>query len=344
MKPLIIMLCLAVWFKASAIMTFTPEGRQLTPPPVDLGLEAWELHGQWQGCSGIPIAPDWFITVRHIGVFVGSEFRFKEERYTAMQAVEVPQTDLLLYKVDHPFPIHAQLWDQADTVMGRDAVIFGRGMCRGAAIDLHDGRDHGWLWGAADGRLSWGTCVISGTFDAGPVRGPVLTWPWRAGLRQTDGTLTNGDSGGGLFLKEDDGRWKLAGLHFDCDPNGTFNQDTLYSLNQKADLPFHAAIHDGRGLWKGIEGESYTLLNPASPDPLPMLSSATPIAPYAEFIRAVIAPGSTLGLQYPPRLQWSRHKLMAAGCVGVVLLLSVVIFGIKVRRKRSIASSRSPLV
>ena len=82
-------------------------------------------------------------------------------------------TDLRIWEVCEPMPgPYAPLYETEDEV-GKDLVIFGRGLRRGEEISLDspNGPEHrGWRAGEADFRLRWGLNVVSEVFDAAGVR------------------------------------------------------------------------------------------------------------------------------------------------------------------------------
>ncbi len=334
--------CLAVLLFAGAVAAravIIPggEGRELTPP-ADPALHAvWDLHGAWQDCCGIPVAQRWFVAVAHVGVHLHSDFTLGGKAYHPTEVVEVQDTDLLLYKVDSDFPAWVELWDPSQGGEGgKAAAIFGRGMPRGPVLTSADGRECGWRWMPPDGKLSHGTNVISSVLDAGPHHGDMLVWTFDRDGGGTEGALADGDSGGGVFLQDSAGRWRLAGLNYGLNPVYG-GEDTEYRVHP-GEKSFMAAVHDERGLWKGLVGREFTLADPKLPGPVPMTHGATRLAPHAEFIRAVIAPGSTLGASHRPKFKWTRHKVLAAGgLAGAAVLLAAWL-----SRRRGRACSGGP--
>ena len=135
------------------------------------------------------------------------------------------------------------------------------------------------------------------------------------------GHCPSGDSGGGLFLKDAAGHWRLAGIHFDVDPS-VGGKETQYALTESGDDSFWAAIHDGRGLWRGLLGEKFRAMGQLEDHPAPMWSGATRIAPQATLIRSIIAPGSAEAAKYPPpRIIWGKHKILGVKITGGLLVL-----------------------
>lgn len=322
MKWIALTFSLALLQPLSAIIVFDEPGRQLEPPADAKMREGWNLHGAWQGATGVLVGRDWFLTVAHVGTHVGSFFDWNGHAYHTTEVVAVPHSDLLLYRVDETFPAWIELWDaDCGREISHSALLLGRGCARGLPIQMKNLPSPGWLWGESDGRLSWGTCDVKEIFQAGADLGELLVWTWDRSGGPTTGTLSAGDSGGGLLLQDPQGTWRLAGLHFDVDP-AVDGADTQYSFTEAGD-PFWAAIHDGRGLWRGVLGMSFKAIDADAPAPLSMWAGATRIAPHADFIRSVIAPGSRVGEGFRPAFHWSARKIaiLLAGLVGLGGLL-----------------------
>ena len=273
---------------APAILIFRDPGRQLEPPADAEMKRCWDLHGAWQGATGVIVARDWFITSAHMGTRVGGFFDWGGRAYLTTEAAAVPNSDLMLYRIDGSFPAWVEFWDDScGNEAERPALLIGRGCARGAALRIPAKDSPGWLWGDSDGRLSWGQNVISHVFDAGENHGGLLVWTWDKGGNDLEGTLGVGDRGGGVFLKDARGLWRLAGIHFDLDPS-VGGADTQYSLSENDD-PFWAAIHDGRSLWKGTLGQPFKPVEVLADKPSPMWAGATRIAPHTAFLTSVIA-------------------------------------------------------
>jgi hypothetical protein len=311
--------------QARAIIVYNEDGRNLTSPD-DAGLKAcWDAHGSWQGATGVAVSPQWFLSALHVGKDTGRFFDLNGKSYQTIEAAAVPNTDLVLMKVDGTLPHWVELWDEScGAELKQSGVVIGRGCARGQEILLPNDAKPGWLWGESDGKLSWGRCELAEYFDTGPTLGSLLVWAWDRKQGADTGTLSAGDSGGGLFLKDAQGKWRLAGIHFDVDPS-VGGKDTQYSKNASGADPFWACIQDGRGLWRGVLGEAYRPAHTLDDVAAPMWAGSSRVAPHAGLIRSIIAPGSTAASQYPPpAVIWGPHKLHAlvvAGflCIGMAL-------------------------
>ena len=320
---------------AQAIVIFRDPGRQLEPPADAEMKRCWDLHGAWQGATGVIVARDWFITSAHLGTRVGGFFDWGGRAYLTTEAAAVPTSDLMLYRIDGSFPAWVEFWDDScGNEAQRAALLIGRGCARGAALRIPAKESPGWLWGDSDGRLSWGQNVISHVFDAGENHGGLLVWTWDKGGNDLEGTLGVGDCGGGVFLKDDRGLWRLAGIHFDVDPS-VGAADTQYSLSENAD-PFWAAIHDGRSLWKGTLGQPFKLVEGLADKPSPMWAGATRIAPHTAFLKSVVAQNvaAQAAQSASALVPFSKH-IMAEGVLAGLAVLAAGGWMISTKLRRS---------
>jgi hypothetical protein len=238
----------------------------------------WQYEGSVAGYLGVPIAPHFYITAKHIaGGYVGQDFDFHGDTYktigyyetvisndvlvtrhyttnTPGDYTETPTTgaaatDLRIWEVSHakPFPTYAPL-SGGGADIGATATIFGGGAQRGNAVSV--GTElKGWLWGATDYRQRWGRNVVTGTVDGGNRYGELLYCDFDKPGIADECHLSVGDSGGGLFVLEN-GLWRLAGINFSVD--GPFRTDSAGS-------PFNAALFDAGGL-EYVDGEKWVSL------------------------------------------------------------------------------------
>lgn len=199
----------------------------------------WQYEGKFMGFLGVPIAPYFLITAKHIGGDPGAVFDFHGDSYTTIAAHDNPASDLRIWEVDHakPFPTYAPLSSGVADI-GATATVFGRGTQRGAEVVV-GGEAKGWLWGAGDGVQRWGRNTVVDTYSD-PSLGELLYCHFdNPGLTE-ECHLSVGDSGGGMFVLEA-GLWCLAGIH--CTVDGPFRFDATGS-------PFNAALYDMGGLIK----------------------------------------------------------------------------------------------
>lgn len=107
--------------------------------------------------------------------------------------------------------------------LSQASTAIGCGVGRGTTIT-----GMGWLWGDTSSQVRrWGTNVTSMDIDAGNGSQSLLVTSFDLAAGADEAQVTFGDSGGGLFQKQD-GTWKLAGLTvgvdaasalYDHDPN-----------------------------------------------------------------------------------------------------------------------------
>lgn len=212
-KPLCVLLFLLA-AKTSPALIFYSTGSSsfnTTAPTGPLADSGWNLQGQWYGSSGIPIAPNYFITAQHIGGDVGGSFIFSGSSYTTTAFFNDPNSDLRIVQVDGTFSTYATLYT-GSSESGKDVVMFGRSYERGAEVVL-SGTSKGWEWGAQNGVLRWGENQITGIYNGGALYGySLLGMEFNSDAGPNEATYASGDSGGGVFIL-DEGIWKLAGIN-----------------------------------------------------------------------------------------------------------------------------------
>ena len=205
----------------------------------------WQYEGTMNGFLGVPIAPYFFISAKHIAEHsVGSVFDFHGDSYTTIAAHPSPNTDLRIWEVAHskPFPTFAPL-SSGDHDLGSLAAVYGRGTQRGVAVTINQ-QIKGWKWGAADGVQRWGRNVVEGTIDGGASYGELLYCDFNRNGVTHECHLSVGDSGGGIFVLEN-GLWRLAGINLAVD--GPFRKDASEGDG------YQAALVDAGGMeyWNG---------------------------------------------------------------------------------------------
>jgi hypothetical protein len=98
----------------------------------------------------------------------------------------------------------------------------------------------GWRWGDGDRVQSWGENVVTEAFDAGPGYGRLLYFTFDANGGPNESHLSVGDSGGGVFVQNAAGQWKLAGTNWLVD--GPFRDEA-------SGPSYLAALFDVGGLY-----------------------------------------------------------------------------------------------
>lgn len=291
--------------QAWAIIVFgSTDGRNLSAPTGTLADSGWQFEGSWQVGAGTAIAPNYFLTARHLGGSVGDSFTVHGVSYTTTAAYDDPAgTDLRIWQVAQKFTSYAPLYAKSDeTGTTSPLVTFGRGTARGADVSGPNGLQ-GYLWGGYDGALSWGTDRVSflTTLNGGP-SGNFLGFNFNSVVGQS-ATYSLGDSGGGLFLKDTDGVWKLAGVNYAVDGN--------YSLKPESDY-FSAAMYDARDYYVGGPGaNNHSFVSHPTPDQqLPQSAYASRVSDRLGFIN-----GAT-GVPEPGSVVLTTVGLAILACLG----------------------------
>ncbi len=273
---------------ASAVITFSDPGRNTTPPaPDSIAYAPWQLQGQFLGNLGTPIAPNYFITARHIGGNASKPFLFRGTTYSIDPSfanagkLDLPNSDLSIWKITGTFPAYATLYTDSNET-GKHLVTIGRGTQRGDPVVVGN-KTKGWLWGTQDYAQAWGENDVT-SIQTSSTAGDLLQFNFNSGNRPNEAILSRDDSGGAVFIQSD-GLWKLAGINYGA--------DGYYSLSASGTNPFYAALYDQNGLFYGDPG------NPAAPF-LPASGSgasyASRISSRASIIHSLI-PGCPINQQ-----------------------------------------------
>ncbi|NBR84089.1 MAG: hypothetical protein EBT61_01080 [Verrucomicrobia bacterium] len=276
-----------------------------TAPTGGLLDSGWQYQGTWGGSLGTAIAPDLFVTAKHLGGSVGDTFTYGGTTYQTTAVYDSPASDLRVWRVNGTFATYAPLYrDGSASALSQSAVVFGRGTQRGSEVTV-SGQLKGWTWGTTDQVQRWGQNTVDGVTVGGASLGNLL----RLGLSATGGAneahLSSGDSGGAVFLQSG-GTWKLAGINYSVD-----GQFSLTGVNGSG---FNAAIFDARGLYFGSDG-NWQLINGANP--VESSFYATSISDNLSFLDALITP-----VPEPGVIAW-------LGCVACAVL-----FAWETRRRR----------
>lgn len=267
--------------EAPAIIILGDGGRNLGPAPDNLS----NYVGLFGDVIATPITPRHFVTAAHVGAPSPAQFLYANgtgtvTTYTAVG--RVVQNDLAVYTIadsDPDFTLFAPVYTLGDEV-GRDLVTIGRGTVRGAEVRLA-GQLRGWSWGANDGQVSWGTNRVETDLDF-PETGPLLSFTFdrittNDGqlLNPNEGTYSARDSGGPVFIQDDSGVWKLAGINYAVD--GPFSTS--------AAGPYaNAALFDASAFWIGSPDDPF-FLNPTDfPSPTPAGAYATRVSAHYNFL------------------------------------------------------------
>jgi hypothetical protein len=256
-----------------------------TTAPADSGLATrWGQVGNFNSFLGTPIAPQFFLTAKHLGNLTGQAITFPDSTsYITTAAFFDSASDLAIYQISSTFPSDKIVPMYAGSFFANQAMtIFGRGAPRTDTVVNGDkvgsGTEaKGWTWGSGTGARSWGTNTLDGLSNQGAA-GIQLVYDFDLSGGSNEGVLSLGDSGGPVFMQEG-GVWKLAGINYAVE--SIFN-------TTNAGTGFNAAIYDRGGLYfsSNINGP-WTYLDPAGGD-LPARSLSTSIPDHATWITSVI--------------------------------------------------------
>ena len=210
-----------------------------TPPTGALTNSGWQYEGQWGGFLGTPITPQYFIAAKHVGGSVGQTFTFNCVSYKTTARWDDPNSDLRIWKVNGVFPNYAPLYSTSDET-GKPLVVIGRGTQRGNPVTVTNAQTqtpaiHGWKDGPADGVMRWGqnqVCLAACAF---------LMAAFTGTQGANEAYLSSGDSSGAVFIQDNSGVWKLAGINYAID--GPFST----TASRPA---FYGAISDESGLYE----------------------------------------------------------------------------------------------
>jgi len=214
---------------ASAVILADRAQRNITPPKGTLLNSGWQWEGKWGPYLGTAISKFYFITAEHIGGSVGDSFTLNGVNYKTVATYDDPNSDLQMWKVDKPFSTWATMYKSSNE-KGMGIVTFGRGTQRGGEVNVN-GQLKGWLWGTDDHVQSWGKNVIGGLAtdkaDDGTtdVTGGRFFWTFDNNRAAYEGSLSTGDSGGGVFMKVGKS-WRLVGVNHSTEAEFRYPNDS----------------------------------------------------------------------------------------------------------------------
>ena len=265
-----------------------------------------ELQGKFGDYLGTPISATYFITARHIyNGTIPSITTTNAAGVTTVHpldpshAVAIGDSDLVLVPVTVPFATYATIYNPANdgTLLNNDALtVFGRGTDAGALYTAPGGSSPvGRLWGTADHAKSWGTNAVAG--EATDNNGyQFLVGTFDNNGVATEGSLSDGDSGGGVFIFKN-GQWRLAGI----------NNSVALFRETAAGSDLSAAIFDGRGLYAQDDNGNYVLQPTAGPA-VPQAWFASYVPQQMAFINATVPEPASLGLVAVGAMMLGRRR------------------------------------
>lgn len=229
----------------------------------------WQYEGKFMTFLGVPIGPYHFITAKHFGGSIGTNFDLHGDLYTTIGFEDAPGTDIRIWEVNHakPFKTWAPLSSGVNDI-GATATIFGRGTQRGVQVVIGS-EPKGWKWGPGDDVKRWGKNIIESTVDGGVLYGELLMCNFDNPGIPGECHLSTGDSGGGVWVMEN-GLWRLAGVNLGVD--GPFRENP-------SSPSFWGALTD-------IGGMEYSPDNEATWTPVPEDDDDVPSSFYASRVSA----------------------------------------------------------
>ena len=245
-----------------------------TVPTNDPAGSGWNYEGQFGGFLATAIAPHFIITAKHIGI--APLFTYAGIHYHVVGYFPDPASDLAIFQIQETLPTYAPLYSGLGEV-GQRIVAIGRGTQRGAEYILN-GNLRGWLWGPGDGVTRWGENVVGSIVPYG-TDNELLRAPFDQNGLSDECHLSSGDSGGAAFLN-DNGTWKLAGIHFAV--------DDFYS-DENGGGKFTGALFDIRGLWTPNDAPPPAYVQFSGPEPVPSGFYPTRISRRLPWICSVVA-------------------------------------------------------
>jgi len=271
---------------ASAVLLYKTATRNWQAPTGMKTNSGWQWFGKFGGFAGTPIARNYFITASHIGGGVGTPLVLNGKSYQTTAVFDDPATDLRIFKVSTPFSSWAPLYTGSSEV-GKWTVDYGRGTQRGSAVTKNN-QTKGWKWGTDDRIRSWGENYVAGTVDGGSGFGQLLRYTFSSdGKLASEGALSNGDSGGPAFVRDSDGKWKLAGINYLVE--GPFSTTGTNGSG------FSASIFDKGGLYVG--GDNAWKFTADTAGNVPAAWYATRISSRQAWIKSIVGSTSASSVQ-----------------------------------------------
>jgi hypothetical protein len=208
--------CALVAPPCAALIIASGDGSGNTAAPED-DFGFWNVGDATQ--SAVYIGNGWVISANHVPE---GAVRFRGVRYAAEPDSKVrlrnegPGTspDLALFRLEKPWPDLPSLRIRTRSPLpGDDVVLAGNGFDRGEPVDFE--QKSGWRW-AGTTSLRWGTNRVAGIHPQLRVspgdRTDAFSMEFNAqAATQHEAQVAIGDSGGGVFIKND-GAWELAGV------------------------------------------------------------------------------------------------------------------------------------
>ncbi|HEV3409069.1 MAG TPA: hypothetical protein VG095_02155 [Chthoniobacterales bacterium] len=300
MQLRLLVLLLAAFSSAEGVILYRTGDvdANTTAPDIAFPHAGWDYEGAYGFFLGTPIAPQFFISAKHVSGGVGSVLMLRNAltgetaSYTVIREYRDPTSDLDIFEIGGTFPYFAPLYDKQDE-SGKRIVVIGRGTDRGGPIEYNNDpmQLRGWYHGADSHTQRWGENIIAAAFPFLPEWDLLVSDFDKVGLPD-ECHLSGGDSGGGAFIN-DGGVWKLAGISYAID-SGFYMQPDLAT-------GFNGAIFDLRGYYYR-SGGAFVQIDPNSPNPIPTSFYPTRISTKLPWIYSVIKPAGDYDNDGTPNL------------------------------------------
>jgi hypothetical protein len=266
---------------AEAVMLFGTDNPDIntTAPDETLAGSGWQFEGRWGPFLGTAIAPQFFVSAKHIGNAGNSVFTFQNVDYEVVSGAADPYSDLVIWRINGTFPEFAPLYTASDEP-GKHLVVIGRGTQRGSEVVLNN-TARGWNWGAADYVQRWGENDVAKIVTNSSL-GNFLYVTFDKFQTANESHLSTGDSGGAVFIQQNS-TWKLAGINYAVD-------DLFTTPSESA--KFNSAIYDARGYYDEDAPDHFVLIDGANPVPTGFYS--TRISSNLGWIYSVIDPNGDI--------------------------------------------------
>ena len=254
--------CLAPRTGAVVLFSTGSPTANTTAPTGPLADSGWQYEGTFGSVLGTPIAPQYFLSAKHVGL-AGAVIGFQGQSYTVASGTGDPTgdaqhpSDLQIWKITGTFPDFAPMYTRKDE-FGKPLVVIGRGTQRGSEVYL-DSVLKGWMPGTGDSVQRWGQNAVSLVYPYGPGN-DLLVADFDQDGGPNEAHLTPNDSSGAVFM-QDGGVWKLAGINFAVDDVYRYDGPGTY-------VRIIAPLFDARG---------YYLPDSASPTGYSQITGTAPV-------------------------------------------------------------------
>ncbi len=278
------LVALAISTVASQALVFLGSGdssHNTTPPTGTLAGSGWQWQSQG-GFGATVIGTHLVATANHLGISAGRTFPYAGLTYHVVAATNEPGSDLRLFWVAGRIPDAAPIYD-GNNETNSYLVFHGFGGPRGGPVyfDPPANTDlRGWLWTSFDGRLRWGTNLVTDVMtETVGVPGEYLISYFTQSAGDDVISFSTGDSGGGAFILDADGKWKLAGVITAVEAE--FRTTPTSST-------FYAALFNREGFYEPLDNNTWGLDPSASTTP-GVFFETTRVSAYANWIKAQLA-------------------------------------------------------